>query len=30
MDCQEWKNKDLSQGYKQFEQDLDKVYIHIY
>lgn len=25
MDCQEWKDKDLSQGYKQFEQDLDKV-----
>ncbi|GAA5816543.1 hypothetical protein MFLAVUS_010073 [Mucor flavus] len=24
MDCQEWKDKDLSQGYKQFEQDLDK------
>jgi hypothetical protein len=26
MDCQEWKDKDLSEGYKQFEQDLDKVF----
>lgn len=24
MDCQEWKNKDLSGGYKQFSQDLDQ------
>ncbi|KAG2204837.1 hypothetical protein INT47_004112 [Mucor saturninus] len=24
MDCQEWKDKDLSEGYKQFEQDLHK------
>ena len=25
MDCQEWKDKDLSGGYKQFSQDLDQV-----
>lgn len=25
MDCQEWKDRDLSEGYKQFAQDLDKV-----
>jgi hypothetical protein len=25
MDCQEWKDKNLSEGYKQFVQDLNKV-----
>lgn len=25
MDCQEWKDKDLNEAYKQFEKNLDKV-----
>lgn len=25
MDCQEWKDKDLSEGYKKFARDLNKV-----
>lgn len=25
MDCQEWKDKSLSEGYKKFVQDLNKV-----
>lgn len=29
MDCQEWKNKDLSEGYKQFSQDLDQVHTQV-
>lgn len=29
MDCQEWKDKDLSEGYKQFSQDLDQVHTQV-
>jgi hypothetical protein len=25
MDCQEWKDKNLSEGYEHFVQNLDKV-----
>lgn len=25
MDCQEWKDKDLNEGYKKFAKDLNKV-----
>lgn len=27
MDCQEWKDKDLSEGYKKFSEMLTQVHI---